>query len=376
MLPTDIPHTAQLLELIDVRDDASVTIAVASSPVPSDHDRVRGDLRSAVSEAERMLAEKDVDAADAEEVVAALRALEDDDELWRHQSRSLVILASPSRVEVFRLANRVERNVAVGDRFDTGALLRATAFPHRAFIIQVSQGGARLTEISADHGVVAHELDLPDDHHAVLEHASNDGQADMPRPQGSTGDRIERERFCRVVQDRVVAIAPRDVPVILAATVDLDPAYRAVNTHPRLLEAKIDAHPDSLDDAELEQKARAILDAEFSRELSEWRELFGTRRAEDLATSRLAEVAAAATAAAVDELLFDIDATLEGQIDEFGVITTSEEPTPSAYAVVDEIAARVLRGGGTVRGVRNADLVDGSPVAALLRFPVSAPAEG
>ncbi|TQK20105.1 hypothetical protein FBY40_2626 [Microbacterium sp. SLBN-154] len=376
MLPADIPTTAHLLELIDARDDASVTIALPSSPVPSDHDNVRADLRSAVSEAGRMLAQKDLDAGRVEAVVEALRALDADQEFWRHQSRSLVIFASSTRLETFRLANRVERNVAVGDRFDAGALLRATAFPHRAFIVQISQGGARLTEISADHGVVERELHLPDDHHTLLEHATNDGQADMPRSQGSTGDRIERERYCRVVQDDVVTIAPRDVPVILAATVDLEPAYRAVNTHPRLLEAKIDAHPDSLDDAELEQKARAILDAEFSRELSEWRELFGTRRADDLATSRLVEVAAAATAAAVDELLFDIDATLEGQIDEFGVVTTVEEPTASAYAVVDEIAARVLRGGGTVRGVRNGDLVDGSPVAALLRFPVSAPAEG
>lgn len=373
MLPEDSLDTTRLLDLMDARDDASVTIALPSSPIPADHERVRGDLRSAVSEAERMLQEKQLPHGTASAVIDGLRELEDDPAFWRHQSRSVVILASPTRREVFRLADELPRNVAVGDRFDAGALLRAITVPRRAFVVQISEGGARLCELVADR-LVERPLDLPDDHHAALEHASNDGQADMPRPQGSTGDRIERERYCRPVQDLVVQLVPASAPLILVATIDLEPAYRAVNTHPRLLAESIPQHPDSLDDRELVAKIQGILDEEFHRELSEWRERFGTLRAEGLATSRLVEVAAAATAAAVDELLFDIDSTVEGSIDEFGVVTAVDEPGPDTYALVDEIAARVLRAGGTVRAVRNADLLDGSPVAASLRFPVSEPA--
>jgi hypothetical protein len=372
MLPEDTLDTARLLDLMDARDPASVTITLASSPIPADHERVRGDLRSALSEAERMLHEKQLPQGTVSAVFDEVRAWEEDPTFWRHQSRSLVILASPGRHEAFRLSDDLPRNVAVGDRFDAGALLRASGSSRPAFVVQVSQGGARLCQLVGDQ-LVERPLALPDDHHAALEHASNDGHADMPRPQGSTGDRIERERYCRVVQDLVVAAIPATAPLILVATIDLEPAYRAVNTHPRLLDESIPQHPDSLDDRELAEKVRAILDEELRGELSEWRERFGTLRAEGLATSRLREVAAAATAAAVDELLFDVEATVEGSIDEFGVLTAADEPGPDTYALVDEIAARVLRGGGTVRAVRNADLVDGSPVAASLRFPVDVP---
>ncbi|HET8928377.1 MAG TPA: hypothetical protein VFN24_11215 [Microbacterium sp.] len=371
MLPADIPDTDHLLELIDHRDDASVTIALASSHLPSDHERIRIALRNAIDDAERELEQKDLPRGSAAGVVAALRELNGDHEFWQHQSRSLVILAAPGRVEAFRLVNEVVPHVAVGDRFDTGTLLRAVAFPHRAFVIELTQGGTRLLEFGPDHRPVEHELDLPDDHALMLERTTTSGRFDRERADGTTGDRIERERFARAVQDAVVRVVPSDVPLILAAATDLEPAYREVNTHPRLLEAGVESHPEALDDDQLSDLVRGILDDHYASELREWRESFGTLRAEGLATSRFDEVANAATQAAVDVLHFDMDATDEGSIDEFGHVRHAAEPGPDTYALVDEIAARVLRGGGTVRAVRNADLIDGSPVAANLRFPVA-----
>lgn len=60
MLPADIPHIDHLLELIDHRDEASVTLTIPSSPLPNDHERIRIGLRNAVDDAERELAEKDL----------------------------------------------------------------------------------------------------------------------------------------------------------------------------------------------------------------------------------------------------------------------------------------------------------------------------
>ena len=371
MLPADIPGTGRLLELIDHRDDASVTITLESSPLPSEHERVRLALRNAIDEAERQLEEKDLPRGSATAVVDALRELNGDDEFWQHQSRSLVILAAPRRTEAFRLVNAVTPHVAVGDRFDTGTLLRAVAFPHRAFVVELTQGGTRLLELGPDHRPVEHPLDLPDDHALMLERTTTGGRFDRERADGTTGDRIERERYARAAQDAVVRVVPADVPLILAAATDLEPAYREVNTHPLLLESGIQTHPESLDDERLSDVVRGILDDHYADELRRWREDFGTLRADGLATSRFDEVAKAATQAAVDVLHFDMDATDEGTIDEFGNVRHAASPGPDTYALVDEIAARVLRGGGTVRAVRNADLIDGSPVAADLRFPVA-----
>ena len=370
MLPADIPDTDHLLELIDHRDEASVTISLGSSPLPREHEQVKIALRNAIDEAERQLAAKPLPRGAQATVVDPLRALLRDDEFWLAQSRSLVILAAPSGIESFRLANTVEEHVAVGDRFDTGTLLRALAFPHRAFVVSLTQGGAGLWEFGPDHRPVEHELDLPDDHALMLERTTTGGRFDRQRADGTTGDRIERERYARAAQDAVTAIVPDDVPLILAAATDLEPAYRAVNTHPLLLEAGIDGHPDALEEKALSERVRDVLDAHYAAELGSWCERFGSLRGEGLATSRLDEVALAATTAVVESLHFDMDATEEGSIDELGHIRHAVEPGPEAYALVDEIVARVLRGGGRVRAVRRADLPDDSPVAAVLRFPL------
>lgn len=370
MLPADIPDTVHLLDLIDHRDEASVTITLGSSPMPQDHERVKIALRNAIDEAERQLAEKSLPRGDGALVLDPLRALLRDDEFWLAQSRSLVILAAPTRFETFRLANTVADHTAVGDRFDTGSLLRAVAFPHRAFAVTLTQGGASLREFGPDHRPTEHALDLPDDHALMMERTTTGGRFDRQRADGTTGDRIERERYARAAQDAVVAIVPEDVPLILAASTDLEPAYRAVNTHPLLLEQGIEAHPESLDEQTLSDRLREILDAHYAAGLDRWRERFGALRSEGRATSRLDEAAAASSAAAVESLHFDMDATDEGSIDELGHVRPATEPGPGTYALVDEIAARVLRGGGEVRAVRGDDLPGDSPVAAILRFPL------
>lgn len=371
MFPADIPQIPTLLELGEMRDTPSVTICLPSSPVPADHERIRIHLRGLIDEADREAKAAGVDRAAREAAVARLRTVLVDDDFWTHQSRSLVLLASPGRLEAYRLANRLTARVTVADRLETGPLLRAVTFPRRAYVVQLSGSGARLTEFGADHGLIERPLSLPGDHELILETADNGGQADFPRPQGSTGDRLERERFSRVVQDEVARAVPDDVPVILCATTDLAPAYRAVNTHPSLLETGIDAHPESFEDAELERRAREILDEHESGLLAAWRERFGTLRAQELATADLEEVAVAATNAAVDELLFDIESTTEGTIDDLGNVEVSPEPGAGTAVFVDEIATRVLRGGGTVRAARAEDMIGDAAVAATLRFPLS-----
>ncbi|WP_229382398.1 hypothetical protein [Microbacterium schleiferi] len=132
----------------------------------------------------------------------------------------------------------------------------------------------------------------------------------------------------------------------------------------------MDAHPDSLDDEALEEKARSILDDYEEGLLAAWRERFGTLRAQGLATDSLDDVAVAAANAAIDELLFDMDSSAEGTIDDRGRVERATAPGAESTVLVDEIAARVLRTGGTVRAARHDEMVEGSPVAATLRFPL------
>ena len=72
----------------------------------------------------------------------------------------------------------------------------------------------------------------------------------------------------------------------------------------------------------------------------------------------------------MSELCFDLESTaLEGSIDDAGAIHPATGATHTTYGLIDELAVRVLRTGGTVRAVRKGDLPDDSPVAAILRYP-------
>src|SRR5690606_1872429 len=121
---------------------------------------------------------------------------------------------------------------------------------------------------------------------------------------------------CSIVQDAVLeAIGRADVPLVLAASANLDPAYREINTHRGLLERGIDANPSSLSLDDLETRGRAVLEEYFAAELAAWRRDFGTLRSNGRASSQLSDVARAATAGQVDTLLFDLEWNVEGQID-------------------------------------------------------------
>lgn len=374
MLPVTLPTADDLTELIRHRTPASVSLYVESSPLPRDIEKIRIAVKNHSSEAEQQLTELGIDTVQVRETLDPVRALVDDlpadDRFWMHQARSLAIFTAPgSEMRLFKLPTRLKELVAVGDRYDIGPLLRSISFRQDGYVVTVSEGGNHLYELMP--GTHPHEIPLPDlphDLHTVLEHAENYGQMDMPRPQGSTGERIELQRYCRIVQDEVLKELPdQSTPLILAASHDFTPAYRAINTHRGLLDTGIDVNPEALSPDDLEARAREILDAHYKSQLMQWRERFGTERSNGRATTRLKEVAYAATAAAVAELHFNMDDTSEGTIDEQGVVHPSE-PGPGTYGLTDEIAVRVMTTGGVVRAVRNEDLIDGSPVAAILRY--------
>jgi hypothetical protein len=109
------------------------------------------------------------------------------------------------------------------------------------------------------------------------------------------------------------------------------------------------------------------LDELYAAELAAVRAEFGARFHDGRASSDVATVARAATLGAVDTVLVNIDDKVPGEVDEAGAVTLSDQDDAASYGVVDEIARRVLLTGGRVLAVRQGDLPDPTPVAAILR---------
>ena len=159
------------------------------------------------------------------------------------------------------------------------------------------------------------------------------------------------------------------VPLILAATEPLDSIYRSVSTYPHLAVRNILGNAEKRSDAELADDARVVLDDLNGAALRDVHDLYVRREPESRAVADLAVIAHAATFGAVDTLLVDIDESVPGSIDEqTGAIELSTTDDAVNYGVVDEIARRVWRTGGSVLAVRRDDVPGGGPAAAVLRY--------
>ena len=240
-------------------------------------------------------------------------------------------------------------------------------------MLALAENSVRLVEVSADlPAATAHVPGLPRDAASAVGKSTINDRSPSGRIQGSEGKKVRLRQFVRAVDQALRALlAGSEVPLVLAATAPLAAIYRSVNSYPHLAEATLDGNPETLTDADLAQQARSVLDALHRERIAAWTALFNTREAQGRATTDVANVARAATFGAVDSLLVDIDHSIPGTIDDAtGVVTFADHAGATSYAVVDEIARRVIQSQGRVLGVRRDDIPGGQPLAAILRYPV------
>jgi Bacterial archaeo-eukaryotic release factor family 11 len=369
-LHTDIPTRAQVERLLDNRHPVSVSIYLPTDPV-SNGRAERTELANLASEAERQLVEAGRAKAEVAAVADSLADLVDDSEFWRFQARTLAVFATPESATTFRLPNRLVSAVEVSDRFHVKPLLRALSFPQVAFVLALAQGSVRLIEVAPD--VQPGPVDVPDlprDVASFAGKASIRDRSPSGRLQGSEGQKVRMRQYARGVDQALrPVLGGLGVPLILAATEPLDSIYRSVSTYPLLAPSSIAGNAEARSDAELADEARAVLDELNAAALSDVRDLYVRREQESRAAADLAVIARAATFGAVDTLLVDIDESVSGAIDEeTGALELSAADDAVNYGVVDEIARRVWRTGGSVLAVRRDDVPGGGPAAAILRY--------
>ena len=197
------------------------------------------------------------------------------------------------------------------------------------------------------------------------------GRAVQGAGEAAEGQKVLLRQFARQVDKALrPVVTGSGVPLVLAAAEPLASTYRSVNSYPHLAAATIEGNPEALTDAQLGERARAVLDGIYRDELTVWRTLFEARANQGRATTDIAQAARAATVGAVDSMLIDIDETLHGRIAEDGAVVFAEQPTATNYDLVDEIATRVITTGGRVIAVRKAELPRAAALAAILRYPV------
>jgi hypothetical protein len=352
-LHLDIPTQPEITRLLNTRASACISIYLPTSPLPQDADAARIGFKTLTGEAAEQLG-----GTRNEHLDDLLR----DDSFWSDLAVGLAAFATPDGVRTFRLPNRIATIAEVSDRFHLKPLLRSVSFPHAGFVLALAQGSARLIEVAPD--VPAAEVAVPDLPDRVVP-AGTEG-----RVQNDEGQKVRMRQYARAV-DRALrpVLAGSGLPLILACAEPLASIFRSVCSYPELSERGLAGNPETATPAELAADARGILDALYEDELAALRERFEVRRGEGRAATDLTDIARAATIGAVDTLLADMDAVVDGFVDEdTGAVTLDDSGDASNYGVIDELARRVLLAGGRVLALRQADIPDGAPAAAILRY--------
>jgi hypothetical protein len=367
----EIPSVDDLLKLSEERGPGCVSIYLATSPVAQQTLGAKIELKNALNDAERQLRDRGVPAPDVASLAQAVQSIIDDEEFWRNQSRSLAVFATPAGVRTFRLGVEVSPEVVACDRFRLGQLLQAVTFPQKAYVLALSEKTARLIEVGNGSPRTVDVDGLPPDT-SVLGRLEVADKAAMPRPQGSTGGRIEQQKYCRLAQDAVLPVVSRDdAPLVLAAPEPIGPVYASISTYARFAPEVIEGNFDDGGNEQLAAKAEPILERMQAAQLDAWRNDFAQFENQGRATSDIAEAARAATYGAIESLMIDPCAKVYGRLaDDDGSVQFGDAGTDGDYSLVDEIAARVLHSSGRVLAVHNAALPNGSPLAAILRYGV------
>ncbi len=370
MLHVDIPANADLKSLAVVRDDLCVSIYQPTTPVTREGAGDRIEFKNLCKQALSQL-----DGGDKRRLAALSEHLDDlvdDDAFWRYQARSLAVLATPDSVRTFRLPNALKPMAEVSDRFHLKPLFRAVSFPNVCYVLALAENGVRLVEVPADLPPVTVKIDaLPKNAADAVHRSTVNDRSPSGRLQGSEGQKILLGQYARRVDGALrPLLTGSDIPLVLAATEPLASIYRSVNTYAHLAPQTISGSPERLSDADLADAARPVLDGLYKKEIAALAALFETRRGDGRATSDIAQAARAATAGAVETLLFDFDEVVPGTVDSNGAVAFADGASAHSYGVVDEIADRVLLSGGRLLAVRRDDIPGGASLAAILRYAV------
>lgn len=372
MLYVDIPSRAEIEQLVSIRAEPAVSIYLKTTPLTQEIGASRIALKNLLKEGLAQLRDAETLKRKIWPIETAISDLIDDQGFWTNQAHSLAILATSEVLRTYRLANRIDDQIYVSDRFHLQPLLRAITFPHNAFVLVLAEGGVRFYEVTAEFDAVEIRVpDMPKDAGDALGKTTLNDRSPSGRFQGSEGQNLRLRQYVRIVDQALRNVVKgRERPLIIAAADPLASMFRQVSTYHNIAPGEIKGNAELMNAAQLAAGAREILDHIYAGTVQDLKLQFEQRKSDGRAISDVGQTARAATFGAIDTLLFDMDADMPGQVGEDGSVHPSDQTGAGNYGIVDEIAGRALISGARVVAVRKADLPADGVLAAILRYPV------
>lgn len=303
-------------------------------------------------------------------------------ELWNTHGVGWAAFASPEMSEHFQLAGPPEELACVGDSFHLRPLMSELQSNRHYFLLSLTQKhvrfyrGSRLGLVpselrGAPVAVEAH----PRGHETFSSRHPGSAGGGMAihhgRVGGDQGHDAEIAAFLRETERALQhELAFETSPLVLVAPVALQAAYRSVSRYPHLLDDGLHGSYDSLNAAELHEKAWPIVATELRSREDHMLDDFGSLAARGRATDDPAEIARFGVQGRVRRLFLADGEHLWGRLDrDTGAVEfAAQNGIVRGDDILDDLAEAVLARGGEVVALERARMPRAATVAAVLRW--------
>lgn len=373
--------THQLLALLDKHGPPCISLYQYTHRHHPDslQDPIR--YRNLLRQMEGSLLQK-YDRKEVRPLLEKFQPLSHDDEFWNHRTDGLAMLAAPDLFEVFELQRPVQENLIVADTFYLKPLLRISQSADRFQILCLTRDSARLFEGNRDALDPVELIDTPatltdalgsdltPQHQSVR---SAVGQTPIYHGVGQKKEEVDRDRdrFFRAVDRGVMEhhSRPTELPLMLAALKEYHTPFRNLSRNPYLLSMGVDVDPGAIGLDELRALAWEQMEPLYLERLAVLVREYEVARTRQLGLDDVSEVAAAAVAGRVQNLLVEADRQIPGRVDpQSGKIEQGVLRDPEIGDVLSDVAATVLRMKGQVVIVPKERMPATTGVAATCRF--------
>ncbi|SHN60738.1 hypothetical protein SAMN05660350_00999 [Geodermatophilus obscurus] len=292
----------------------------------------------------------------------------------------LAVFADTDHVRAYHVPLRPRELAVVGDRFTIAPLLPTINVQGQFFLLTLTQDDIRLftgtalalARVDVEGLELAAWTTMPRPRapqvHAFLADRGGRGTRAVFHGVGRDSD----ERKTRALQHfRGIDRALREVlgeqaPLVLAGVRHLQALYRAVNTHPRLLDEGIDGNPEQRSRAELHRRAWALVESEMRRDASTAIERYHDLRGTGRTVDGLQESLRAAIEGRVETLLVNVAACTWASPSSGRPVLRLGSP-PTVEERLESAVVTTLSRDGAVFVVPDLEMPGSSPAVAIVR---------
>jgi hypothetical protein len=351
----------------------SLYLPMHRAPRETAEDRIR--LKVLLQQACERLTSEGMRDTDAENMLAPVSEMREDDSFWRTTADGLAIFVSSTGVRVLRLGTSMPEQVVVGDRFYLRPLVAAhLRHENRFYALALDKNGSRL--FAGDRGSME-QLELL----GAPTSEEDSAKYDEPTKLGVTAPLASRQKhagagssggmfpghgaepsyekdqmneYCRHVDAALIRRlgTAGDRPLVLLGTERLVAEYRSVSAYKPIAGAHVEGTTDYLTPQMIHERVVSAMEPYFEREVIG--ELASATESEggDLVTRDAVEILEAAAVGRVRSLFFDENSGPFGTFDRENV----------EAKVLCDVEPRLLRENGDTAHVHNGecgwDLID------------------